>query len=114
MPSIRPSGEQTSTSETPFDSIESAHEYVSLLSAQVEYVKATLAEDIASAVIQRAGRRLDALYLVDYKLNQLKEHLSAGGRILNDLRALRRLLLSERESEATPVAAQVEMTRRIL
>jgi hypothetical protein len=108
MPSIRPSGEQTSTSETPFDSIESAHEYVSLLSTQVEYVKATLAEDIASAAKQGASRRLDALYLVDYKLNQLKEHLLAGGRILNDLRALRRLLLSERDSVPAPVAAQLK------
>jgi hypothetical protein len=98
MPSNRPSGEQSLGSETLFDSIESAHEYVTLLSAQVEYVKATLSEDLASAAKQGVSRRLDALYLVDYKLNQLKEHLSAGGRILNDLRALRRLLLSERES----------------
>jgi hypothetical protein len=81
--------------QTHFDSIESAHEYVALLAIQVEVVKASLAEDVADAR-GTAGRRLDALRLVDYKLTQLEDHLSAAGRLLNDLRALRRLLLGER------------------
>lgn len=83
--------------ETPFDSIESAHEYVALLVRQVAIVKAGLAEDVADASVETAGRRLDALRLVDYKLTQLQEHLGAARRLLNDLRALRRLLLGERD-----------------
>ncbi len=83
--------------QTPFDSIEGAHEYVTLLAGQVEVVKAGLAEDIA-ATGEPAGRRLDALRLVGYKLNQLEDHLAKTSRLLNDLRALRRLLLGGRSS----------------
>lgn len=98
--------EQAVVADTPFDSIESAHEYVSLLEAQIEVVKAALAQDGAAAREDGAGRRLDALRLVDYKLNQLKHHLSVAGRILNDLRVLRRLLLGEREIATTPVGVR--------
>ena len=83
-------------SGNPFDSIESAHEYVRLLITQVDDVKASLAGEVAAAREAGAGRQLDALRLVDYKLDQLGRHLAAGSRILNDLRALRRLLLGER------------------
>ena len=84
--------------DTPFDSIESAHEFVNLLNAQVDVVARGIAEDIAQAAKLRqegAARRLEALQLVEYKLNQLKQHLTSSSRILNDLRALRRLLLKE-------------------
>jgi hypothetical protein len=89
----------------PFDSIESAHEYVHLLREQLLEVRQSVGEDISQAESVGATRRLDALRLVDYKLSQLGEHLSVGGRILNDLRALRRLLLGERD-EAPSSAPQ--------
>ena len=89
--------EERALNETPFDSIESAYKYVSLLTAQIDGVKAALAEDVEDAGRVTAVRRLDALRLVEYNSAQLKHHLSASRRILNDLRALRRLLLSERE-----------------
>ena len=79
--------------DTPFDSIESAHEYVSLLSTQVGVVESDIADEITLAANEGAVRRVDALRLVDYKIKQLKQHLIASSRILNDLRALRRLLL---------------------
>jgi hypothetical protein len=82
--------------EGPFSSLESAHEYVTLLDQQVRDVRASILEDIASA----DGRRLDALRIVDLKLAQLDQHLVASGRALNDLRVLRRLLLGERETAA--------------
>jgi hypothetical protein len=81
--------------ETPFDSIDSAHEYVSMLGTQVDIVEGDIAVEIALAGHEAAARRLDALRLVDYKVKQLKQHLVASSRILNDLRALRRLLLRE-------------------
>lgn len=43
-----------------------------------------------------AERHRNALRLVAYKLTQLRAHVTASSRILNDLRTLRRLLLSER------------------
>ncbi len=79
--------------DTPFDSIESAHEYVSLLGTQVAVVEADIAVEIALAANEGAARRVDALRIVDYKVKQLRQHLIASSRILNDLRALRRLLL---------------------
>ena len=82
--------------EAPFESIESAHEYVALLAQQVEEVRQCLAADIAPG--RDPSRRVDAFRLVDYKLHQLEEHLAKSRRILNDLRTLRRVLLAERES----------------
>jgi hypothetical protein len=79
--------------EGPFSSLESAHEYVTLLEQQVRDVRGSVVDDIAAA----DGRRLDALRIVDLKLSQLEQHLVASSRALNDLRALRRLLLGERE-----------------
>ena len=87
--------------DTPFDSIESAHEYVALLTQQVEEVTASLAEDLELATAQGAERHLDALRLVDLKLRQLADHLARSRRLLHDLRALRRLLTAERDGLPT-------------
>jgi hypothetical protein len=83
--------------QTPFDSIESAYEYVRLLGLQIDEVRTGLAEEIAVAEQHGSSRRLDAFRLVDYKLIQLASHMEASRRILNDLKALRRLLLGQRE-----------------
>ncbi|HLG59057.1 MAG TPA: hypothetical protein VI485_27190 [Vicinamibacterales bacterium] len=100
--------------EGPFSSLESAYQYVKLLGQQVQEVKTSIVDDIAEASAG-GGRRLDALRIVDLKLTQLDQHLVASGRILNDLKVLRRLLLQERtgvtiaEVEApTPREAQYE------
>jgi hypothetical protein len=82
--------------ESPFESIESAHEYLGLLVEALEEAQRTIQEDIEGiALVGTDGRarRLQALQLVSYKLDQLKHHLGASSRILNDLRTLRRLLL---------------------
>ena len=83
-------------SETPFDNIESSHEYVSLLAEAVEVALAEVEADIAIAGEDGAERRKEALQLVAFKLNKLSGHMTASRRILNDLRSLRRLLLEER------------------
>ncbi len=83
-------------SETPFDNIESSHQYVSLLA---ETIKETLAEveaDMALAGADGALRRKQALQLVHFNLTKLNNHMTSSSRILNDLRTLRRLLLDER------------------
>jgi hypothetical protein len=83
-------------SETPFDNIESSHEYVSLLAEAIEIALAEVEADIALAGADGADRRRDALQLVLFKMNKLKGHMTSSRRILNDLRSLRRLLLEER------------------
>ena len=87
------------SAENPFDSIEGAHQYVSLLGETLEQAQGTIQEDIATAHADAAARRLEALLLVNYKLEQLRHHLGASRRILNDLRTLQRLLLGEREGQ---------------
>ena len=84
------------SSETPFDSIESSHQYVALLAQAIEEARIDVEADIALATADRAGRRRDALQLVLYNLAKLESHMNASRRILNDLRTLRRLLLDER------------------
>ena len=83
--------------DTPFDSIESAHEYIHLLACQVEDVQRGIEDDLAEAARLQATRRVDALRVVDYKLKQLEHHLGASRRVLNDLRMLRRLLVRDRD-----------------
>ena len=87
-------------SETPFDSIEGAHEYVRMLGEAIEEARRSIHADVAvAAQTSGAERRLDALRLVDYKLDRLQGHIDTSRRILNDLRTLRRLLLSERDPD---------------
>jgi hypothetical protein len=79
-------------SATAFDTIESAQEFLALLREAVEESKLTAESDMT----QTEGRNLDALRIVFYKLEKLEQHLKVSGRLLNDLRTLRRLLLEER------------------
>ena len=89
---------------TPFDNIESAHEYVHLLGEAVEDSLRGTADDLDACTSER---QRDALRLVTYKLTQLRNHLAASSRILNDLRTLRRLLLNQRTSSAEADARHV-------
>lgn len=83
-------------SETPFDNIESSHEYVSMLEEAIDVALAEAEADLALADADRADRRQEAIQLVLFKMNKLKGHMTSSRRILNDLRTLRRLLLEER------------------
>lgn len=88
--------------ESPFDSIESAQEYLRLLASEVETVRNDIRRDVEEAAREQAARRLDALHVVDYKLKQLAQQLGASRQILSDLRKLRRLLVSDRDAVAAP------------
>ena len=83
----------------PFGSIESAQEYLRLLAEALQEAQLTFPEDVVdSEPIDEQGkaRRLQAMQLVSYKLNQLADHINGSRCVLNDLRTLRRLLLRER------------------
>ena len=80
----------------PFESLESAHHYLSLLSEALEEAYASILDEVAVAEKQGAARRLDALRLVVHKLDRLRQNLLFGLVLLNDLRTLRRLLYGER------------------
>jgi hypothetical protein len=83
--------------ETPFDNLDSAHEYVSQLFDATGEAQGEVETEILRAQDPQLARRKQALQLVKYKLDQLSSHVTASRRILNDLRMLRRLLLDEKK-----------------
>jgi hypothetical protein len=98
QPSHSPWTEDT-VDRNPFGSIESAQEYLRLLAEAVQEAQLTFPEDVADSEPideQSRARRLQAMQLVSYKLNQLAVHVNGSRCALNDLRTLRRLLLRER------------------
>lgn len=78
---------------TPFDNLDSAHEYLRLLAIQVSEVSDEIQLDITAAGAEADARQLDALRLVAFKLQQLDRHVRSSRGILNDLRMLRRVLV---------------------
>jgi hypothetical protein len=86
-----------SQTNDPFGTLESAHDFVTLLAATVAQSK----EELQADVKRESGnadlsRRIDALRMALYSVEKLEVHLHRSSRILNDLRTLRRLLFEER------------------
>jgi hypothetical protein len=99
-------------SASPFDSIESAHEFVALLAETVRDAKLDVEADIQRESDSGSPRHLDALRTTLYSMEKLELHMNKSRRILNDLRSLRRLLFEERTANAKPApAAKTEMPR---
>jgi hypothetical protein len=88
--------------ETPFDSIESAQQFIELLIEAIEESRRDVDADIALADGTRSGRSKKALRLVSAKLAELSQYMTTSRRILNHLRTLRRLLLQEQRLDNTP------------
>jgi hypothetical protein len=88
--------------ETPFDNIEGSHEYVAMLAEALEEARREIDEELRNTSQEGTERKKQALLLVSHNLDKLKLHITSSRRILNDLRSLRRLLLSERRSSAAP------------
>jgi hypothetical protein len=82
---------------TPFDSIESTHEYMSMFLKSIDEARRDVAAEIAGAEHNHKERLKEALLLVAHGLAKLNLHISSTSRILNDLRMLRRLLLGEQQ-----------------
>jgi len=83
----------------PFDSIESAHQFVTLLAQTVAQAKRDVEADVQRESGSQSQRRLDALRTALYSMEKLEQHMSQSRRILNDLRSLRRLLFEERTAQ---------------
>ncbi len=81
-----------SPEKTPFDTIESALEFVQLLQRESERTRAEI-ESLMESDDSASSRRLEALRLVLHKLTQLHSYMESSARVLHDLQALRTLLL---------------------
>jgi hypothetical protein len=88
-------------SSQPFDTIESAQEFMVLLSESVHEAITEVEQDLQEAIASGKVRREEALRIVILKINQLNLHVHRSRRLLNDLRSLRRLLLEERREQAS-------------
>ena len=88
-------------SDNPFETIESAHHFLTLLSEAVTEAKRDVENDLERESDPDLARRVDALRLAVYSLEKLEAHVNRSSRILNDLRTLRRLLFEERQSTST-------------
>jgi hypothetical protein len=92
--------------QTPFDSIEGSHEYVSMLAEEISATRREIEAELALAEADQAERRKQALLLVSYNLAKLESHITTSRRILNDLRSMRRLLLDERRPLVTRASGE--------
>jgi len=88
---------------SPFESIESAREFVTLLSEAVAQAKQDVEADVQRESVSNSPRRLDALRTALYSMEKLEQHMNKSRRILNDLRSLRRLLFEERIAKPNPL-----------
>jgi hypothetical protein len=88
--------------ENPFESIESAREFINILSDVIAEAKLEVEEHIEQEASSEQSRSLDALRIAHYNLVKLETHVGSSSRILNDLRSLRRLLVAERVPASRP------------
>ena len=88
--------------ETPFDTIESAQQFIDLLIEAIVESRRDVDADIALLQNNQSKRSKQALQLVSANLAKLSQYMTTSRRILNHLRTLRRLLLEERQLDNTP------------
>jgi hypothetical protein len=91
--------------EQPFESIESAHGYMNILATTILEVMGELQRDRDRALRDGDQRRAQAIDLAIFKLKTLNCYVFKSRRTLNDLRILRRLILNERLSVESVMAA---------
>ena len=91
---------------SPFDSIENAHEFLTLLAQTIFETKLDIEADVQRESSSNFPRRAEALKLTLYTLSRLEFHMNRSRRILNDLRTLRRLLFEERTLSALTARPQ--------
>ncbi|HTC89906.1 MAG TPA: hypothetical protein VK686_16475 [Bryobacteraceae bacterium] len=79
--------------EQPFQSIESAHEFMTVLENVIADAQRELESLLADANNASDDRRTEALRLALFKISQLETHTRKSRRILNDLGLIRSLLV---------------------
>lgn len=82
---------------TPFDTIESAQDFVRVLNETIIEARQEIQQDFERELELPPSRHRDALQIAVYNLEKLEKHMASCSRILNDLRSLRRLLFAERK-----------------
>jgi hypothetical protein len=81
--------------QNPFDSIESAQDFMGLLSEAIGEAIRDVEDDRKAGQNEGQERRVEALNLALYKLKLLDEHVIRSQRLLKDLGSIRRLLVGD-------------------
>ena len=93
--------------EQPFDSIESAYDFMNVLAETILEAMKDLHVDHAHALREGEARTAQAIELALFKAKVLNSYVHKSRRALNDLRTIRRLILNERmKPEAVAASAQ--------
>lgn len=96
---------------SPFDRIEAALEYLTLLSGTVAENRQKVDAEVMAAADHTLKRRLEVLAVVAYNLEKLERHLKASRQTLGNLRKLRRVLLNEGAGKGTDQEKTDELSR---
>jgi hypothetical protein len=91
--------------EKPFDTIESAQDFMSVLGETILEAITDLSHEKQFAVRDGEERRVRAIELAQYKLKMLGCYVQKSRRSLNDLRTIRRLIMNERQPAGRAMAA---------
>jgi hypothetical protein len=91
--------------DQPFDSIESAYDFMNVLAQIILDNMKDLHRDHESAMQEGQERRARAIELAIFKCKSLNCHVHKSRRTLNDLRTIRRLILNERMTPEAIMAA---------
>ena len=91
--------------DQPFDSIESAYDFLTVLADTVLISIRELHAQHELALHEGQTRRARAIELALFKAKNLNSCVCKGRRSLNDLRTIRRLILNERMAPEAVVAS---------
>jgi|SRR4051812_28401603 hypothetical protein len=95
--------------ENPFETIESAREFIAMFSEMISEAKLEVEEHLQQELGAESERSRDALRIAHYNLVKLEAHMNSSRRIVNHLRSLRKLLFNERPSvvQSAPILPEV-------
>jgi len=91
--------------DQPFDSIESAYDFMNVLAETVLEAMKELHADRENAMRDGEARTAQAIELALFKAKMLNCYIHKSRRALNDLRTIRRLILNERMTPEAVVAS---------
>lgn len=103
--------------EDAFGCIESAQEFLTLLTEAISETKQDVDAEIQEQPEVNGSRRPEALRIALYDLELLEHHMRRSKRILNDLCMVRRILLEQRgvpKEELPAVPAPLPPIRMVL
>ena len=91
--------------DEPFDTIESAYDFMNVLAETVLDAMKDLRRDHQVAIEVGQTRRAQAIELALFKTKMLSCYVHKSRRTLNDLRTIRRLILNERMTPEAVMAS---------